>query len=212
MEFEQLLKIVGDEPVFETGLLLAGNVDSFDVHRQLTRWKTAGKIYQLRRGLYCLAPPYQKVVPHPFLIANRLQPGSYVSLQSALAHYGMIPEQVPVTTSVTNGRPQKFNTPLGQFHFRHILVNWFRNYELTESGSNQNVFIATAEKALLDLIYLQPKGETLEYLRSLRLQTLDRLDFDQFHRLASISNKPKLLRALNVIKVLAEEEAGYENL
>jgi hypothetical protein len=26
MEFENLLKIVGDEPVFETGLLLAGNI------------------------------------------------------------------------------------------------------------------------------------------------------------------------------------------
>jgi predicted transcriptional regulator of viral defense system len=212
MVFEKLLNFVGDEPVFETGLLLAGNVDSFDVHRQLTRWKAAGKIYQLRRGLYCLAPPYQKVVPHPYLIANRLQPGSYVSLQSALAYHGMIPELVPVTTSVTTCRPQSFNIPLGQFHFRHIQVDWFRGYELTDLGSSQKAFVATAEKALLDLVYLQPKGETIEYLRSLRLQATDQLNLDQLHRLVSVSNKPKLLRALKVIQVLAEEETGYEAL
>jgi len=86
MEFSQLLEIVGDEPVFESGLLLAGEVDPSDVRRQLSRWMQTGRITQLRRELYALAPPYQKVKPHPFLVANRLVRGSYVSLQSALAH------------------------------------------------------------------------------------------------------------------------------
>jgi hypothetical protein len=67
MEFEQLLEIVGNEPVFETSLLLAGDVDPADVRRQLSRWTKAGRLYQLRRGLYALAPPFQKVKPHPFL-------------------------------------------------------------------------------------------------------------------------------------------------
>jgi len=70
MNFERLLRIVGDEPVFETGLLLAGEVDPRHVRRQLSRWVRAGRLYQLRRGLYALAPPYRKVKPHPFLIAN----------------------------------------------------------------------------------------------------------------------------------------------
>lgn len=91
MKFEQLLAAVGDEPVFETGLLLAGEVDPSDVRRQLSRWVASGRLFQLRRGLYALAPPFQKVLPHPFLVANRLVGGSYVSLQSALAHHGLIP-------------------------------------------------------------------------------------------------------------------------
>ena len=74
MRFEDLLGVVGDEPVFEPGLLLAGDVDSADVRRQLSRWTRAGRLYQLRRGLYALAPPYQKVRPHPFLVANRMVP------------------------------------------------------------------------------------------------------------------------------------------
>ena len=211
MEFEHLLKIVGDEPVFETGLLLVGNVDPFDVRRQLTRWTNAGKILQLRRGLYCLAPPYQKVVPHPYLVANRLQPGSYISLQSALAYHGMIPEGVYVTTSVTTGRPQSYNTFLGVFDFRHIQVEWFRGYQQVELERNQTAFIATAEKALLDLVYLQPRGETIEFLRSLRLQAMDQLNIDQLHQFAVASKKPKLIRAIRVIQGLLEE-AGYQNL
>ena len=63
MKFEELVEIVGDEPVFETGLLLVGQVDSKDVRRQLSRWVRAGRIYQLRRGLYALAPPFDLPVP-----------------------------------------------------------------------------------------------------------------------------------------------------
>lgn len=70
MEFSKLLKIAGDEPAFKTGLLLAGEVDPADVRRQLSRWTKAKRLYQLRRGLYALAPPFQKVKPHPFVIAN----------------------------------------------------------------------------------------------------------------------------------------------
>jgi hypothetical protein len=64
MEFTHLLDIVGNEPVFETGLLLAGGVDSNAMRWQLSRWTQAGHLYQLRRGLYALAPPFQKVKPH----------------------------------------------------------------------------------------------------------------------------------------------------
>jgi predicted transcriptional regulator of viral defense system len=110
MQFEQLLNLVGDQPLFETGLLLSGEVDPNDVRRQLSRWVSAGRLKQLRRGLYIiiLMPPYQKNVPHPFLVANSLMPGSYVSAQSALAYYGLIPEYVARTWSVTNSRPAQW--------------------------------------------------------------------------------------------------------
>jgi len=55
MEFARLLEIVADEPVFESGLLLAGGVNPGDVRKQLSRWTKAGQLYQLRRGLYALA-------------------------------------------------------------------------------------------------------------------------------------------------------------
>lgn len=213
MEFADLLQIVENEPVFETGLLLSGDVNPLDVRKQLSRWTASGKIYQLRRGLYSLAPPYQKNLPHPFLVANRLQAGSYVSLQSALSHYGMIPELVPVTTSVTTTYPVTYHTPFGEYDFRRIQNTWFRGYRLVDLGSNQQAFVAAPEKALLDLVYLQAGGDSAAYLNSLRLQALDQLDLDQLNQLALTSNKPKLLRAAKAIeKFVAEEAAGYQTL
>ena len=207
MRFEDLLGIVGSEPVFETGLLLAGDVDPVDVRRQLSRWTRAGRLYQLRRGLYALAPPFQKVRPHPFLVANRLVPGSYVSLQSVLAHHSLIPEYVPVTTSITTGRPGRWDTPLGVYDFRHLQVDLFTGFLKTDLGGGQEAFLATAEKALLDLVYLEPDADSPEYLSELRLQNLEVLDKTELRRLAVAAAKPKLLRAAERIVELAETEA-----
>jgi predicted transcriptional regulator of viral defense system len=213
MEFRRLLEIVGDEPVFDTGLLLAGEVDPADVRRQLSRWTAAGRLYQLRRGLYALAPPFQKVKPHPFLVANRMVRGSYVCCQSALAHYGLIPEHVPATTSVTPGRPARWDTPLGTYQFRHLKPDLQRGYRLTELSAGQRAFVASPEKALLDLIHLQPGGDSLQYLRELRLQDLDRLDLEELQRQAHLAYSPKLRRAAARVVDLARTGAlEYEPL
>jgi hypothetical protein len=76
MKLKELVEIVGELPVFETGLLLAGSQRPQHVVRQLSRWVAGGQVIQLRRGLYTLAPPLRKINPHPFVIANHLEPGN----------------------------------------------------------------------------------------------------------------------------------------
>jgi predicted transcriptional regulator of viral defense system len=213
MKFEELIEIVGSEPVFETDFLLAGDVDPASVQRQLSRWTRAERIYQLRRGLYALAPPFQKVQPHPFVVANRLMQPSYVSLQSALAYYGLIPEYVPVTTSVTTMRTDRWHTPLGSYAFRHVKTDLFREYRLVDVTPEQRAFVASPEKALLDLIYLEPGADSSDYLGELRLQNLDRLDMDDLQRQAGRAASPKLRRAAAHVARLAQSESmEYETL
>ncbi|MCC7352593.1 MAG: hypothetical protein IT330_02460 [Anaerolineae bacterium] len=213
MNFARLLEIVGDEPVFETGLLLAGDVDPTEVRRQLSRWTKAGRLYQLRRGLYALAPPFQKIKPHPFVVANRLARGSYVSCQAALAYYGLIPEYVPVVTSVTTARPGHWDTPLGSYDFRHVKADFLLGYRMADLGGGRRAFLATPAKALLDLIYLHPGGDNADYLSELRLQNLDRLDLEELQRLADLAGRAKLRRAVTVVADLARTEAAeYEVL
>ena len=217
MEFNHLLNLVGDVPVFESAMLLAGNVNTGTVRLQLTRWAKSGRVYQLRRGLYAIAPPFQKVKPHPFLVANLLQRASYVSAQSALAFYGLIPDIVHTTISVSTGRPERRETPLGIYEFRHIQSELLRGYRMTElqgpKQPSQQALVAAPEKALLDLVYLQPSGDTPNYLRELRLQNLERLDMDELHRQAEIFNTPKLHRAVEAIAYLAQNETQeYESL
>jgi len=206
MEYETMLEIVGDEPVFRTGLLLAGDVDSVHVRRQLGRWVKAGKVYQLRRGLYALAPPYQQIKPHPFLVANQLVRPSYISLQSALAYYGLIPEYVPVTTSVTSDRPQEVSTPLGEYQFKRVKKDRFFAFDLEDVGDGQSAYLAEPEKALLDLVYLRTGGEEISYLRSLRLQNLEGIDRDRLGEITQQSSSPKIVRAAeNIIHMMGEE-------
>jgi hypothetical protein len=184
-----------------------------DVRRQLSRWTASGRLYQLRRGLYALAPPYQRVKPHPFLIANRMVRASYVSLHSALAYYGLIPEYVPVVTSVTTDRPARWDTPLSSYAFRHTKTELFRGYRLVEVSPGQEAFLASPEKALLDLIYLQPGADSLPYLQELCLQNLERLDPDELARQADLADSSKLRRAAALVSQWVRSEAPeYETL
>ncbi len=213
MKFRDLLLLVGNEPLFTTDVLLVGDVSPDAVRLQLSRWVRGDKLIQLRRGLYALAPPYQRVQPHPFLIANYLLRPSYVSLQSALAYYGLIPEFTPVTTSVTTGRPRRWQTRLGRFEFRHIKKAFWFGFELTRLGQGQSAFVATPEKALLDLIHLHPGGDSLVYLQELRLQNLDTLDWERLAAYVQRMASPKLHRALHNLEHLRQaEQEMYEPL
>jgi len=212
MDFERLLALIGDEPLFETGLLLAGKVSPAAIRLQLGRWVKSGRIIQLRRGLYAIAPPYQKIAPHPFHIANRLQRGSYISLQSALAFHGMIPEGVHQNLSVTSGRPGQFSTPLGNFVFRHIKPDLLRGYHLLDLDGQQ-AWVASPVKALLDLVYLQAGADSQAYLDELRLQNLDQLDVDLLASYRQVFGSPKMNRAIDlVLKMRMQQSREYETL
>ncbi len=209
MDFRSVLAIVADEPVFETGFLLAGPVDPADVRRQLSRWVRSGRLLQLRRGLYALAPPYRKTAPHPFLVANRLVRGSYVSLQSALAYHGLIPEHVPVTTSVTTGRPQRRENAFGSFEYRHVRPERLTGYRVERLGGGQEALVATPAKALADLVYLVPGADSRAYLAELRLER--KLDPAELLD-PRAGDRPKIRRAFRRLAALGRGAAVKERL
>jgi len=193
---------VSGEPVFTTGMLLAGAASAAGVRSQLCRWVKSGKILQLRRGVYSLAPPYGHQAPHPFLIANRLEQASYVSLQSALSYHGMIPEHVPLTTSITTRRTERVSTPLGRFEYRHVQPLWFTGFDRREVSPGQWAILATPEKALLDLLYLTPGSDSCDYLRELRLQIPPRFDWSSLHGMAEHLRGGRLRRAAHRLENL----------
>ena len=210
MKFEKLLSLVGDEPVFSSSLFDVVDVSASQVRLQIVRWVNAGKLIQLRRGLYVLNRPYRKIEPHPYLIANRLRKASYVSLQSALAYYGMIPEHVPVVTSITTGRREELQTGLGAFGFRHVQKSLFAGYQTVVVAPGQSAFLATPEKALLDLIYLSPGGDNAAFIDELRLQGTAALSSTALTAAARPFDSPKIERAVADIcaRMADEKETG----
>ncbi len=206
MEFKTLLGLVGSEPLFDTSLLLAGDVQRSEIQRQLARWQRSGHVQQVRRGLYSLAPPYRRRTPHPFLVANRMVKASYVSCQSALAWYGLIPEYTPVTTSITTVRPDSWTTPFGEFRFRHIKHDLWFGYQLLSVTPDQKAFVAHPEKALLDLLYLTPGADDPLFLQELRLQNLEQLNQQQLNSFAERMGNLKVQRAVHELTKLANEQ------
>ncbi len=211
MNFRELVEIVGSVPVFETGLLVAGAVDPDGIRSQLSRWTRDGRIFQLRRGLYALAPPWRQCIPHPFLVANRLARGSYVSGAAALAYAHAIPEYVAEVTSVTTGRPQSRTNAYGRFSFRHLKGDLFFGYRLQDLGGDQQAFVATPEKALLDVIHLHPGGENRAYVEALRLD-YGVFCLDTLAQLAARSRSPKLVRGTEGVRRLAAATPSYRPL
>jgi predicted transcriptional regulator of viral defense system len=213
MKFKELMGIVSGEPLFRSSLLLAGNVDRGAISSQLSRWVRAGKILQLRRGLYTLAPPYRKVAPHPFVVANHLLGGSYVSLESALQWAGHLPEEVSTVTSVTTGRPCRFETPLGSFLFRHLAPGYFFGFEKSQVIPGQEAFVAFPEKALLDIGHLVPGADQAPFLDGLRLQALEDFDTGRLRQFANRLDRPKLFRfADRVAEACRWEQEEYQEL
>ena len=209
MKLEEAISKTDRLACFTTGFLAAGH-DLPQVRLQLGRWSKAGKVLRLTRGVYCLAKPYRKCKAEPFAIANSLRKPSYVSLQSALAWHGLIPELVPETTSVTTGRPGVFETPLGRFSYRHVAPARYWGYETTDSADGLPLIVAGAEKALLDLVYLTPGGAERDFLAELRLQNTERIDIDTLGEWATRFGRPKMRQARESIERMIAQDQGVE--
>ena len=206
MRYSKVLDSLRDSPLFESSLLTVGEVTPYKVQRRLSDWVHAGKVIPLRRGLYVFPRAKRKFEPHPFRIANRLEAGSYVSLEMALRYHNLIPEHVAVITSVTTGRPREWTNEFGRFTYRHIHPRYFFGMEYHLVIDGQFAYIAYPEKALLDLIYLRKGGDSPDFLESLRLQNLENLDLVRLEEFSNHFKKPKLKRAAAIIRELAERE------
>ena len=198
MEFEDFIQKVQNLPLVDTRVLSAGVIDSSSVKVQISRWVKAGKLVQLKRGIYLLAGPYRKIKTPEFYIANVLKNPSYVSLEKALEYHGLIPESVAVYTSVTTKRPGSLQTSVGVYDYRHIKPSFFWGYmSLVLNG--QTVFMATPEKALLDFLYFKHVKISLEYLKELRLQHVENIKPKRLLEYARRFGKPGLVRAVGQV-------------
>lgn len=145
---------------------------------KVSRLEQQGQLIRLKRGVFVVAPEVSHQTLSMELIANHLYGPSYVSLQSALRYYGLIPERVYVTRSVTTKRARSFSTPLGEFEYITMPENYY------PVGIRQMVFeeaysflMATPEKALCDLIISTP-GLRIQSARAMREYLFEDLRID----------------------------------
>jgi hypothetical protein len=156
------------------------------------------EVLRLRPGIYCLAEEYRKSAPHPFIVAGVLHSPSHISLESALAYHGLIPEAVYQVTSVTARRSRVFKTALGVFSFERVPARIPRaGVKAVRVGREGWAFVASPLRAIADLVYLRKSvfwsRDGFDFLTSsLRIEEEDLVkiplkDYGEVHE--SIRNK-----------------------
>lgn len=134
----------------------------------LTRWCRKGLLVKLRNQYYAF-PEYRQVPDFARYVANQIYAPSYISLHTALCFYGMIPEEVVHFTSVTTLKTAKFENAFGTYHYQNVKRNLFFGFEMKLMQNGRALKFATPEKALLDLLYLNPYYKTEQDMEELRL-------------------------------------------
>lgn len=143
----------------ELANLLTGSADRR--YGLIKRSLAKGELVRIRRGLYVLARRYRRRAEmNLFELAQQIYGPSYISLESALAFHGWIPEAVPTTTSASPRRSKDFHTPLGVFSFSHIPSSQFLQGVERMESSNGILLMASPVKALLDYVFVYKKKWT----------------------------------------------------
>jgi uncharacterized protein YifN (PemK superfamily) len=120
---------------------------------KVSTMEKCGEIIRLKKGLYVVSDKISHKPVSRELIANHLYGVSYVSLETALAYYGMIPERVYTVRSMTTKRTKQYSTPLGNFEYKSVSANYFGIGLRQEIIENDYAFlIATPTKAVCDII------------------------------------------------------------
>ena len=194
MKFDELLDRFNREPYFDfTSVALLFPEGDESIRTSLYRFKKAGRLLELRRGLYALADRYRKAALPVAAIAGALYQPSYLSTLWALSFWGVIPEKTVTYTSVTPRPTKRFENSWGRFDFRTLKPSLFSGF-VTETVMGSPIRVAPPEKALFDLMYLEAGEWTEARMESMRFEP-GAIALETFLALAIDSDIPRLKRA-----------------
>ena len=176
MNFVLFKNSMRDFPVFSLADIRAAH-SGFD-RRRLSEWQEKGYIKKIVKGYY-LFSDLDIDETTLYAIANKIYRPSYISFETAMSYYRLIPESIYVITSVSSKRTYVFETPLARFSYRKIKPSLFFGYSLLSGGTK----MAFVEKAILDYLYINPKVLTTEDFSSLRINRQEMLSQLKMERL-----------------------------
>lgn len=196
MKFLELKNELKDFPIFSLNDIK--NIEPDFHRRRLNEWQDKGYIKKIIRGYYLFS---DIVVDEEILfkISNQIYYPSYVSLESALSYYHVIPESVYEITAVSTRKTYHFETSFGEFSFRSITPQLFFGYHLIKN-KKYHVKIASIEKALLDYFYLHPNLQTASDFDSLRINQevlIEQVNEKKMNEYLKNYNQKRLTKRIN---------------
>jgi|SRR5215217_5072315 len=198
MDIPAALRELSSQPL--THQLLTGLLKNYKrPNDKILSLKADGLIEPVKKGLYIAGNSLGAERPESALLANHMLGPSYLSMESALAHHGLIPEKVFAVTSMTTKASRKFQTSIGLYTYTSLPLPYYAFGLATVSLSeDQQAIMAIPEKALCDKI-ATTAGISLRSLSSardyvfgnLRMEEDDLAKFDLNVMLSWLENAPK---------------------
>jgi len=171
----------------------------------LLYWQKKGYIVKLRNKWYCFSE-WMNTAGFHYLVANSIYRPSYISHQEALAFYGLIPESITDSISVTTKKTMSFRVMSRTFKYYSIHPRYFFGYELKEmnaGGYRRSFMMADREKAILDLFYLYDFYRTDRDISEIRFNEAileDDMDWDRMSQYLKRFNNKVLEKKIMLLK------------
>lgn len=136
---------------------------------KLTQMVKKGEITRLCRGVYSTSSEDPRLPAAQFILSP-----SYISFETALSYYQMIPERVYAVISAGYGlnKEKKWDTPFGLYWFRYIPEKVFPLGQYFAMEQGYGLRMATREKALCDMLYKIRGIRSLSAIEDLLLDDL----------------------------------------
>jgi hypothetical protein len=181
------------QPEVDYQALMSQMLGESHPRRKLKSLQDQGHLTRLKKGFYVLSRDIVGREPSLEIIANLLYGPSYISLESALSIYGLIPERVEEFTSITTQKNKNFVTPLGRFSYRHLQVGLYAlGVTIQKTPEARSFLIATPEKALMDIFSLRFKNSSAPSAKEILPALRDDLRID-FAALLKVVDRDRLL-------------------
>lgn len=152
-----------------------------------------GLFVKIRSGLYMLAD----YPANHYLIANRLYEPSYISFDTALSFYGIIPETVYSLTSATTRGTREFEVANVRFVYHKLKKDVYTGYKPTKY-LDTTILIAEPEKALADYLYFVILKRRGLYYERLNLKKIKKAKLLSYVKLFKLPKMTKLAKKIYV--------------
>jgi predicted transcriptional regulator of viral defense system len=159
------------------------------LYELLQRLEKNGVIHRIIKGKYhFFLREY-----NDFELANFLVNPSYISLESALAFYGILPQFPYSITSTTPLKPKQITYQKKEYEFSHLKSDYFLGFV-----KKDKFLIAKPEKALLDELYFMAKKLRHIHIQDLNLDLIDKNKFEQLYEMYKFIPLQKLVKRLEL--------------
>ena len=178
MQLEKKLSSLGGVPLTH-GALVSMLKEYRSPNDKIVRLIDEGWLVPIKRGLYVVSPERTTIPISTPLLANLLYGPSYVSMDYALYHYGIIPERVVEVTSMTTRRGKVYDLLIGRFSYTHSPLDFYPvGIDRVENTDKTGFLMASPEKALCDKLVFT-RNLNIASQRALRELLFDDLRLDE---------------------------------